>query len=123
MADAKDGLEFPEGGVGMLFDVRLKFLGVEFAPFSPTGFRGEGAGLDGGQIPVNGTPRQVETPGRLDFGAAVLDEFHHPFPQVQRISFHARKPATLCPNVNVKCYNPLATKAVAWKADSEIIGP
>jgi hypothetical protein len=39
-----------------------------------------------------------------------LDEVHHPFPQVQRISFHALKPVTLCPNVNMKCYskhNPL----------------
>jgi len=105
VADAKHLLDFLERGVRMFFDVRLKFFGVELAPFSPAGFRGERAGLDGVEIPVNGTPAQVEAPGGLGFGAAGLDEFHHPFPQVQRISFHARKPATLCPNVNVKYYS------------------
>lgn len=56
MADAKHLLNFFEGGIGMFFDVGLKLVGVELAPFPPTGFRGEGAGLDGVQIPVNGTP-------------------------------------------------------------------
>jgi hypothetical protein len=56
MADAKHLLNFLEGGVGMFFDVRLKFFGVKLAPFAPTGFGGEGAGLDGTQIPVNRTP-------------------------------------------------------------------
>jgi hypothetical protein len=104
MADAKHLLEFLEGGVGMLADMRLKLLGVQLAPVAPTLLRGEGTGLGGGQIPVNGTPRQGEAPGGLGLGAARLDELDHPFPQVQRIGFHARKPITLCPNVNVKCY-------------------
>jgi hypothetical protein len=34
-----------------------------------------------------------------------LDELHHPLPQIQRISFHARKPIFLCPNVNMNCYS------------------
>ena len=89
----------------MLFDLGLEFLRVEFAPVSPAGFRGQRAGFGGVQIPINGTPGQVEPPGGLGFGAARFDEVHHPFPQVQRICFHALKPITLCPNVNVKCYN------------------
>ena len=104
MADAKHFLDFLEGGVRMFFDVGLKFFGVEFAPFAPTGFGGEGAGLDGVQIAVNGTPAQSKPPGGLGLGATRLDEFHDSLPQVQRISFHARKPITLCPNINVKCY-------------------
>jgi hypothetical protein len=106
MADAKHGLDFFEGGVGMFFDVRLKFLGVALAPSSPTGFRRQRPLLGGGQIPVNGTPGQGKTPGRLGFGATALNEFYHPFPQVHRISFHARKLITLCTNFNVKCYRP-----------------
>ncbi len=105
MADAKHLLEFLEGGIGMLFDLGLEFLRVEFAPVSPAGFRGQRAGFGGVQIPINGTPGQVEPPGGLGFGAARFDEVHHPFPQVQRICFHALKPITLCPNVNVKCYS------------------
>ena len=104
MADAKHLLEFLEGGIGMLFDLGLEFLRVEFAPVSPACFRGQRAGFGGVQIPINGTPGQVEPPGGLGFGAARFDEVHHPFPQVQRICFHALKPITLCPNVNVKCY-------------------
>ena len=104
MADAKHLLEFLEGGIGMLFDVNLELLRVEFAPVSPACFRGQRACFGGVQIPINGTPGQVKPPGSLGFRAARLDEVHHPFPQVQRISFHALKPITLCPNVNMKCY-------------------
>ncbi len=70
MADVKAGLEFLERGVRMFFDVGLKFFWVELAPFAPTGFRGEGAGLDGLQIPINRTPSQLEPPGGFDLGAA-----------------------------------------------------
>ena len=104
MADAKDCLEFLEGGVGMVFDVNLEFLRVEFAPMSPTLFRGQRPFLGGDQIPIDGTPGQIKPPGGLGFGAAAGNEFDHPFPQVQRVSFHAKKPITLCPNVNMKCY-------------------
>ena len=104
MADAENPLEFLEGGVGMFFDVNLQFLRVEFAPMTPAGFGGECPRLHGVQIAVNGAPTEIKAPGSLGFGAAQLDEFHHPFPQVQRISFHTRKPITLCPNVNMKCY-------------------
>ncbi len=104
MAHAEHGLEFFERGVGMFLDVRLEFFGVELAPMSPTRFRRQRPLLGGGQIPVNGTPRHVEPPDGLGFGAARLDEFHHPFPQVQRIGFHARKRIRLCVYVNVNCY-------------------
>ena len=105
MADAEGLLEFLERGVGMFLDLSLEFLRVEFAPMSPAGFGGQRPRLHGVQIPVNGTPTELKTPGGLGFGAARLDEVHHPFPQVQRISFHALKPVTLCPNVNMKCYS------------------
>src|ERR1039457_705245 len=104
MAHAKHGLEFFERGVRMLFDIRLEFLGVELAPSSPTGFRRQRPLPGGGQIPVNGAPRQIKPPCSLGFGAARLDEFYHPFSQVQRISFHARKLISLRPNVNMKFY-------------------
>jgi len=90
MAHAKHGLEFLERGVGMFFDVRPEFLGVELAPGSPTGFRRQRPLLGGGQIPVNRTPGQIKLPGGLGLGAAAPNEFHHPFPQVQRVGFHAR---------------------------------
>lgn len=51
--------------------------------------------------PVNGAPPKRKAPGGLDFGPAVLDELHHPLLQIQRISFHARKPTFLCANVNM----------------------
>ena len=92
MADAKHPLEFLEGGIGMSFDVSLELLRVEFAPVSPAGLGSQRPGSDRIQIPVYGAAPQLKAPGGLGFGAARLDEFHHPFPQVQCISFHATKP-------------------------------
>jgi hypothetical protein len=90
MADLKDGGEFLERGIGMLFNVRLKFLGIERAPLAPAGFRGERPGLGGGEVAINRAPGQREVAGRFDLGAARLKKLHHPFPQIQRISFHAQ---------------------------------
>src|ERR1039458_5578488 len=104
MADAQHLLQLFEGGVGVFFDVRLEFLGVELAPMSPALFRSQRTFFGGVQIPINGTPSYCKLPGGLGFGATVLNAFNHPFPQVQRIGFHARKSITLCPNVNMKCY-------------------
>lgn len=104
MADAKHGLEFLEGGVGMLCDMGAEFRRVEFAPGAPTGFRRQRAFLGRDQIPVDRTPGQGKMPGGRYFGATTLDEFYDPFPQVQRIGFHARKPISQCPNINMKCY-------------------
>jgi hypothetical protein len=104
MADAEHLLDFLEGGVGVRFDMGTEFLRVELAPGSPTGFRRQRPLLGGHQIPVYGTPGQFKAAGGFDFGTAALNEFHHPFPQVQRIGFHARHTISLCPNVNVKCY-------------------
>ena len=104
MADAEHLLDFFEGGVGMLFDMGAKFLRVELAPGSPARFRRQHTLFGGHQIAINGTPGQIKTPGSLDFGTTAPNEFHHPFPQVQRISFHACKLISICPNVNMKCY-------------------
>ncbi len=104
MADAEYLLKLLEGGVGMFFDMGAELFRVELAPGAPTRFRRQRPLFDGFQIPVNGTPGQRKPPGGLGFGTAALNEFHHPFPQVQRIGFHARKPVSLCPNVNMKCY-------------------
>jgi hypothetical protein len=106
MADLESFLEFQEGGIGVFFDVNLEFLRVEFPPVPPTGFGRQRPRLHGSQIAINGTPTERKTPGGLDFGPAILDELHHPLPQIQRISFHARKPIFLCPNVNMNCYSP-----------------
>ena len=104
MTDPEHLLDFLKGGVGVFFDMGAEFLRVEFAPMPPARFRRQGALLRGGQIPMDGTPGQLKPSGGLGFGTAALNEFDHPFPQVQPIGFHARKPITLCPNVIVKCY-------------------
>ena len=96
MADTKDLLDFLEGGIGMFFDMRLELLGVELAPMPPARFRRQRPLFGGGQIPINGTPGQLKPPGGFDFGTPALNEFHHPFPQVQRISF---MPSILSPCV------------------------
>jgi hypothetical protein len=97
MADTEHLLDFFKGGVGVFFDMGTEFLRVEFAPGAPARFRWQRALFGGHQIPINGTPGQLKTPGGFGFGAAALNEFHHPFPQVQRIGFHARKLISLCP--------------------------
>jgi hypothetical protein len=104
MTDVKDGLKFFECGGGLLFNLGLKFLGIQCAPFSPTCFRGERARFGSGQIAVNRAPPQLKPPGRLDFGTPRLQTLDHPLPQVQRIGFHTPKPITLCANVNVNHY-------------------
>jgi len=78
MADAKDLLEFLEGGVGMLFDVGLKFLRVEFAPMAPAGFGGQRSRLGGRQIAVNRLPAQLKAAGGFDFGTTLVNKLHHP---------------------------------------------
>lgn len=88
----------------MLCDMGAEFRRVEFAPGAPTGFRRQRAFLGRDQIPVDRTPGQGKMPGGRYFGATTLDEFYDPFPQVQRIGFHARKPISQCPNINMKCY-------------------
>lgn len=80
----------------MFFDVNLKFLRVEFAPMTPTGFGGQRPRLHGGQIAADGASTQFKAPGSLGFGTARLDEFHHLFPQVQTIGFQAHKPMSQC---------------------------
>jgi hypothetical protein len=105
MTDPKHLLNLLKGGVGMFFDVGAELFRVELTPFTPTLFRSERAGFGGGQIPVNGAPPQIKPPGRLDLGATRVEEFDHSFPQVQRISLHARKPIRLCAIVYMNCYN------------------
>ena len=89
MADVKDGGEFLERGIRMFFDVGRKFLGIERAPFAPARFRGERAGLGGGQIAINRAPPHRKAAGRLNLAPAGLKKLHHPLPQVQRTGFHA----------------------------------
>ena len=105
MADSKHPLKFLEGGVGMLVDVDLEFLRVEFAPVAPAFLGGQRSRLRGGQIAVNRPPPEIKAPGGLDFGPTLVDELHHPFPQIQCIGFHAHKPVMICANVNMKCYS------------------
>ena len=118
MADAKHILKFLQRGVGMLLDMRLEFLRVELAPAPPALFRGQRSRLRGSQIPVNRASTEVKALSGFHFGTAVMDEFHYPFPQVQCIGFHAHKPITECPNVNVKCYTsplrPYDAQLWAW---------
>lgn len=82
MADAKDGFEFFERGGGVGLDMGLELLGIEFAPFPPTRFRGQGVRLGGGQIAVHRAPPQVKAPRRLGLGTPGLNKFDDPFSQV-----------------------------------------
>lgn len=119
VADAKGLLEFLEGGIGMVTDVGVEFLRVEFAPVAPALLWSQRPGLLGVQITVNRASPQFKTPGGLGFGTPFLDEFDHPFPQVQCISFHALKPITLCTNVNMKCYNDLLAAGATPQAATD----
>ena len=105
MADAKHLLEFLERGRRMLVDMGLQFLGVEFAPVPTTLLGSKRALLGGLQIAIDRAAGQAEAAGGLGLGTPFPDELDDPFPQIQRVSFHARKPILLCPNVNMKCYN------------------
>jgi hypothetical protein len=105
MADAEDGLEFLEGGVGMFFDVNLEFLRIELAPVSPAFFGGKRSPPGGGQITGDGAATNVKATGGFDFGIALVDEFDHPFTQIKAIGFHAFDLIRLCANVNMKCYS------------------
>ena len=96
MADAKDGFEFFERGVGVRFDVDRKFLGIQLAPFTPALFGSEHTRLGGGQITIDRAPSEVKAPGRFRLGTASLKKFDDPFPQIQCIGFHA---PTLSANV------------------------
>ena len=104
MADAKHLLEFLERGRRMLANVRLKLGRIEFAPVPPAGLWGQRALLGGLQIAIDRAAGQAEAAGGLGLGTPFPDELDDPFPQIQRVSFHARKPILLCPNVNMKCY-------------------
>ena len=53
MADVEDGGQFLERGIGLCFNLVLKFLGIERAPLPPARFGGERARLGGGQIAIN----------------------------------------------------------------------
>ena len=79
MTDAEDPLEFVEGGVGMLFDVGLEFLRVEFAPVTPGGLGGELARAGGVEKAVNRAAADGKAAGCLGFGPSILNEFDHPF--------------------------------------------
>jgi hypothetical protein len=97
MADTKHLLEFLEGGIGMLFNMGAELFRVELAPGAPARFRRQRPFLGGRQIPVNRTAGQIKSPGGFNLGAAALNEFHHPFPQVQRLGFHAPSLPTYVP--------------------------
>jgi len=103
MADAKDRLEFLEGGVGMFFDVGLKALRVKLPPMSPAGFRGQHPGSRGRQIAVDGAPPNRKPAGGFGLAAALIDELDHPLPQIQTIGFHAHDLTILCAYVNMIC--------------------
>lgn len=89
MADTKGRLQFLERGGGLFANVRLKFGRIKLAPDTPAGFGGQGVGFGGGEVAIDRAWGDTKAPGSLGFGAAGLDILHHPFPQIQRIGFHA----------------------------------
>lgn len=79
MADGQAGGEFLKRGVGLLFYLGRQFLRIELAPFSPTGFGRQRAGLGGGEIAIDAAPRQIEVLGRRHLGATSLHKLDDPF--------------------------------------------
>jgi hypothetical protein len=79
VADVKDGLDFVEGGVGLLADMGGEFGRVKFAPATPSSLGGEGVSPGGGKVAVDGAFPHREALGGLGARAAALDEPHHPF--------------------------------------------
>ena len=80
MTDGQAGGEFLERGGGRLLDLGRQFFWVELAPFAPGGFGGEDAGFGGGEITIDGAPRQREVLGRRHLGATGLHKLDDPFP-------------------------------------------
>ena len=78
MADGQGGGDFFERGVRLFLDVGGKFLGIQLAPFPPTRFRGQLAGLGGGEVAIDRAPRHRETAPGLGLGTAGLEKFHDP---------------------------------------------
>ena len=96
--------QFGQRGVGVLFDVRLQFGRIEFAPGSPTRFRSQGVRFGGGKVAIDRALAQLEAPRGFRPGAARLHKLHHPLPQIQRVGFHAPHATSHTANVNVKRY-------------------
>ena len=97
MADAKDSLQFLEGGIRLLADVRLKLDRIELAPLAPTGLGGQRVGFGRGQIAINCAFAQPKEPGGLRPRAAPSDKLHHPLAQIQRVGFHAHSLPDILP--------------------------
>ena len=89
VADAKGRFQFLERGVGLFSDVGLEFGWIEFAPGTPARFGGQGVGFGGGEVAVDRALGEAEAPRGLRLGAARFNKLHHPFPQIQRVGFHA----------------------------------
>ena len=88
MADTQGGLEFVQGSVGTLANLGGELDGVELAPTAPSGLGGECAGFRGGQVTIDAALAHRKPAGGFGSGAAALDKLHHPFTQIQRVSFH-----------------------------------
>ena len=97
MADAQGHGEFCQRGVGVFFEVRLKFGGGEFAPGFPSGFGSQGVRFGGGKIAVNRALAQPEAPRGFGPGAARLHKLHHPLPQIQGVGFDAPSLSAILP--------------------------
>jgi hypothetical protein len=97
VADGEDGLEFVEGGVRVLADMGGELDGIELTPAAPSGLGGEGVGLGGGKVAIDGAFPQGEAPRGLGPRAAGVDELHDPFPQIQRVGFHAHSLPPILP--------------------------
>ena len=89
VADLQGGGQFLQCGVGKFSNVGLKFGRVELAPGAPGCFGGQRVGFDGGQIAIDRAPTHAKPLARSGSGTAGVHEFHHPFPQIQRIGLHA----------------------------------
>lgn len=78
VADVEDGLQFLEGGVGMLADMGQELGRIELAPGTPTGLGRKGAGFGGGQIAIDAALPQLKKTGGFRPRPTSSHKLHHP---------------------------------------------
>jgi len=79
VADVKDGLDFVEGGIGLLADMGGEFGRIKFAPATPSSLGDEGISPGGSKVAVDGAFPQRKALGGLGARAAPLNKPHHSF--------------------------------------------
>jgi hypothetical protein len=111
MADLKDGGAFLERGIGKLFNVRRKFLGIQRAPFPPARFGGERARLGGWPDTDKPCAAPGQSGGLPRLWSRRPEETSPPVPANPTHRLSCPGPTTLCANGYVICYRAKPVEA------------